>query len=127
MNQAVLMGRLTKDPEVRTTQGGRTIAHYTLAVDRKGDKGETDFIRCVAWEKAAVFAQNYLKKGQRILVSGRIQTGSYQKNGETVYTTDVVVFSQEFADSKTSQAPEPEPEPSGGFSTDVFEALLPWN
>lgn len=104
MNQVIIMGRLTKDPDIRYTQDGRAIAQYTLAVSRRGNDSQADFIRCTAWEKAATFAQKYFRKGQRVLVSGRIQTGSYQnKNGETVYTTDIIVFSQEFADSKDQQ------------------------
>ena len=108
MNKVILMGRLTRDPEVRYSQGERqmAIARYTLAVDRRGrrDAGQdaqADFIRCVAFDRAAEFAEKYFRKGMRVLVSGRIQTGSYQnRDGQTVYTTDVVVEDQEFADSK---------------------------
>ena len=106
MNKVILMGRLTRDPEVRYSQGERAmaIARYTLAVDRryrKAGKAETDFISCVSFGKNAEFAEKYLKKGLKILVSGRIQTGSYvNKDGQKVYTTDVVVEDQEFADSK---------------------------
>jgi len=108
MNRVILMGRLTRDPEVRYSQGERqmAIARYTLAVDRRGrrDAGQdaqADFIRCVAFDRAAEFAEKYFHQGMRVLVSGRIQTGSYQdRDGKTVYTTDVVVEDQEFADSK---------------------------
>lgn len=108
MNKVILMGRLTRDPEVRYSQGERqmAIARYTLAVDRRGrrDAGQdaqADFIRCVAFDRAAEFAEKYFHQGMRVLVSGRIQTGSYQdRDGKTVYTTDVVVEDQEFADSK---------------------------
>lgn len=108
MNKVILMGRLTRDPEVRYSQGERqmAIARYTLAVDRRGrrDAGQdaqADFIRCVAFDRAAEFAEKYFHQGMRVLVTGRIQTGSYQdKDGKTVYTTDVVIEDQEFADSK---------------------------
>lgn len=103
------MGRLTRDPEVRYSQGERSmaIARYTLAVDRRGrrsqDGGEqtADFITCVAFDKAGEFAEKYFRQGMRVLVSGRIQTGSYtNRDGQKVYTTDVIVEEQEFADSK---------------------------
>lgn len=102
------MGRLTRDPEVRYTSGERSmaVARYTLAVDRRGrgnNNGEqtADFINIVAFDKAGEFAERYFRQGMRVLVSGRIQTGSYaNKDGQKVYTTDIVVDSQEFADSK---------------------------
>ena len=107
----ILMGRLTRDPETRYSQGERqmAIARYTLAVDRRGQKNENgqqaDFIRCVAFDKAAEFAEKYFRQGQRVLIEGRIQTGSYQdRDGKTVYTTDVVVEQQEFAESKTDRS-----------------------
>ena len=104
MNKVVLLGRLTKEPDVRQTQVV-TIARYTLAVTRRGKKQEgqqeADFISCVAFGKAGEFAANYLHKGTKICVSGRIQTGSYtRQDGTKVYTTDVVVEDQEFAESK---------------------------
>lgn len=98
------MGRLTKDPDVRYTQGGLGIARYTLAVDRRFKKeGEpdADFIGCVAFGKQAEFAEKYFHQGIKIAITGRIQTGSYtNKDGQKVYTTDVVVENQEFAESK---------------------------
>lgn len=102
------MGRLTRDPEVRYTSGEKSmaVARYTLAVDRRGrgnNSGEqtADFINIVAFDKAGEFAERYFRQGMRVLVSGRIQTGSYtNKEGQKVYTTDIVVDSQEFADSK---------------------------
>lgn len=106
MNRVVLMGRLTRDPEVRQSQAAEsvTIARYTLAVDRRRGKGEeqsADFISCVAFGKAGEFAQKYLHKGSKICVSGRIQTGSYtRQDGSKAYTTDVVVDGQEFAESR---------------------------
>lgn len=104
INNVVLMGRLTKDPDVRYTQGGIGIARYTLAVDRRFKKeGEpdADFIGCVAFGKQAEFAEKYFHHGIKIAITGRIQTGSYtNKDGQKVYTTDVVVENQEFAESK---------------------------
>ena len=108
MNKVILMGRLTRDPDVRYTQGENSmaIARYTLAVDRKFKReGEqtADFISCVCFGKSAEFAEKYFRQGLRITISGRIQTGSYtNKDGNKVYTTDVVVEEQEFADSKGS-------------------------
>ena len=90
MNKAILIGRLTKDPEVRYTQQNQTcIARYTLAVDRI--KEGADFIPCVAFGKGGEFAEKYFRKGMKVAVEGRIQTGSYDKNGQKVYTTDVIV------------------------------------
>ena len=109
MNRVILMGRLTRDPEVRYSQGERSmaIARYTLAVDRRGRRGQegsdqtADFINCVAFDRAGEFAEKYFRQGMRVLVSGRLQTGSYvNKDGQKVYTTDVIVDDQEFADSK---------------------------
>ena len=108
MNRAILMGRLTRDPEVRYSSGERSmaIARYTLAVDRgfkRGDSSEqnADFIPCVAFDKAGEFAERYFRQGMRVLISGRIQTGSYtNKEGQKVYTTEVIIETQEFADSK---------------------------
>jgi single-strand DNA-binding protein len=106
MNKVLLMGRLTRDPDVRYTQGETpmAIARYTLAVDRRTKKdGEAtaDFISCVAFGRSGEFAEKYLKKGTKIAVEGRIQTGSYtNKDGVKVYTTDVIVEGHEFAESK---------------------------
>ena len=106
MNKVILMGRLTRDPEVRYSAGENSmaIARYTLAVDRRFKRdGEAtaDFISCVAFGRAAEFAERYFRQGIRIVVSGRIQTGSYtNRDGNKVYTTDVVVEEQEFAESK---------------------------
>lgn len=103
------IGRLTKDPDVRYSQGEKAmaIARYTLAVDRKFKKdGEqtADFINCVSFGKGGEFAEKYFKKGTKVAIVGRIQTGSYtNKEGQKVYTTDIVVEEQEFAESKSSQ------------------------
>lgn len=111
MNKVIIMGRLTRDPEVRYSTGERSmaIARYTLAVDRRyrrnGAEGEqtADFIPCVAFDRAGEFAEKYFHQGMRVLVTGRIQTGSYtNKEGQRVYTTDIIVEDQEFADSKGS-------------------------
>lgn len=109
MNKVILMGRLTKDPEVRYSQGEQAtaIARYTLAVDRRfrreGDEQTADFIGCVAFGHQGEFAEKYLRKGMKIAVTGRIQTGSYtNRDGQKIYTTDVVVEEQEFAESKSS-------------------------
>lgn len=121
MNKVILMGRLTRDPEVRYSQGERqmAIARYTLAVDRRGSKqGEqsADFINCIAFGKSGEFAEKYLHQGTKIVVTGRIQTGSYtNRDGQKVYTTDVVVEEQEFAESKKNTQPAPEPAPAGGY------------
>ena len=108
MNKAVLMGRLTKDPDVRYTQEAQPmcIARYTLAVDRRGKKDgqqTADFISCVAFGKAGEFTEKYLHKGMKICVAGRIQTGSYtRQDGTKVYTTDVVVEGQEFCEGRSA-------------------------
>lgn len=131
MNKAILMGRLTKDPEVRYSQGERSmaIARYSLAIDRRGRKSQNgneqaaDFINCVAFDRAGEFAEKYFKQGMRVLVTGRIQTGSYtNKDGNKVYTTDIVVEDQEFADSKgtssgntNSNQPASRPTPSSAI------------
>ena len=146
MNKVILMGRLTRDPEVRYSQGEQAtaIARYTLAVDRRGrrdgDQQTADFIPCVAFGKAGEFAERYFRKGTKVLVTGRIQTGSYtNKDGQKVYTTDVIVEEQEFAESKNSGgdnsgfAPADRPSPSSaagdGFMNipDGIDEELPFN
>ena len=110
MNKVILMGRLTRDPEVRYSAGDNAmaVARFSLAVDRRrrangGDEQTSDFINCVSFGRQAEFAEKYLRKGTKLLVTGRIQTGSYtNKDGVKVYTTDVVVEEQEFAESKSS-------------------------
>lgn len=112
MNKVILVGRLTRDPEVRYSQGenAMAIARYTLAVDRRfnrnnGDENTADFIGCVAFGRSGEFAEKYLHKGMKIAVTGRIQTGSYtNKDGVKVYTTDVVVEDHEFVESKNSNS-----------------------
>ena len=110
MNKAILMGRLTRNPDIRYTQGEKPvcIARYTLAVDRRFKRDgeqEADFISCVAFGRQAEFAEKYLQKGTKVVISGRIQTGSYtNREGARVYTTDIVVEEQDFAESKASAA-----------------------
>lgn len=141
MNKVILMGRLTRDPEVRYSQGEQAtaVARYTLAVDRRGRNQENsaDFIQCVAFGKAAEFAERYLHKGTKIVLTGRIQTGSYtNKDGQRVYTTDIVAEDQEFAESKnaessntgdynTQPAPSPQPE-NDGFMAAGDDSELPF-
>lgn len=107
MNSVQLTGRLTRDPEVRYTDGGSTIARFTLAVNRrfKSESGpDADFISCVAFGKTAEFIEKYFTKGRKMDLNGRIQTGSYtNKDGQKVYTTDIVVENVEFGESKASQ------------------------
>ena len=110
MNKVVLMGRLTRDPDVRYSQGETplAIARYTLAVDRRFKRNgeqDADFINCVAFGRTAEFAEKYLKQGTKMVVSGRIQTGSYtNRDGVKVYTTEVVIEEQDFAESKAASS-----------------------
>ena len=153
MNKVILCGRLTKDPEVRYSSGDKqtAIARYNLAVDRRfksqGEEQTADFINCVVFGRGAEFAENYLHQGTKIIAEGRIQTGSYiNKDGKRVYTTDVVVENQEFAESKAvsdanagsfrAAAPSPTPAPAtpvsdagDGFMNipDGIDEELPFN
>ena len=159
MNKVILMGRLTRDPEVRYAQNDQTmaIARFSLAVDRRGrrdgsnDQQTADFINCVAFRNQATFAEKYLHKGTKVLATGRIQTGSYtNKDGQRVYTTDVIVEDLEFAESKNAnggfapagggfaptgdrQPAAPNPDngsaPDGGFMNipDGIDEELPFN
>ena len=124
MNRAVLMGRLTKDPDIRTS-GETTIARFTLAVDRR-KRDEADFISCVAFNKLAEFADKYLKQGTKICAEGRIQTGSYtNRDGQKVYTTDVILDGIEFAESKQAQQPQT-PASQDGFYNPQSEEGIPF-
>ena len=147
MNKVILMGRLTRDPEVRYSQGEQAmaVARYTLAVDRRGrrdgDQQTADFINCVAFGRLGEFAEKYLRKGTKIAIVGHIQTGSYTKaDGSKVYTTDVVVEECEFAESKSASdnhtssfTPIDRPAPSSaagdGFMNipDGIDEELPFN
>lgn len=118
MNRVILMGRLTRDPDVRWTQGqdAKAIARFTLAVDRRiknDNQPSADFISCVAFGKVAEFIEKYINKGTKIVVEGRWQTGSYEKDGAKIYTNDCVIESCEFAESKKSDTTnEPAPQPA---------------
>lgn len=108
MNKVILMGRLARDPDVRTTQGGKSVAQMTLAVDRRrGADGqqEADFLSLVAWEKLADIAGNYLHRGSKILVEGRLQSRSYEaQDGSKRYVTEVVLSNIEFCESRKQEA-----------------------
>ena len=122
MNKVILMGRLTRDPEVRYSQAAEplAIARYTLAVDRRfqrrensGNEQTADFISCVAFGKQGEFAEKYLKQGMKVAITGRIQTGSYtNRDGNKVYTTEVVVGEHEFCESKGASAGQSRPAPA---------------
>ncbi len=152
MNKVILMGRLTRDPDIRYSQGETptAVARYTLAVDRRfkrnNDDQTADFIGCVAFGRSAEFAEKYFRQGLKVIVTGRIQTGSYtNRDGVKVYTTDVVVEDQEFAESKAvsdsnagryQSAPAPAPAPAApasdmgdGFMNipDGIDEELPFN
>ena len=145
MNKLVLMGRLTRNPDVRYSQGEKAtcVARYTLAVNRRfrrDGEQDADFINCVAFGRQGEFAEKYFRKGIKIAITGRIQTGSYtNKDGQRVYTTDVVVEEQEFAESKSASesnagfAPAERPAPSSaagdGFMNipDGIDEELPFN
>jgi single-strand DNA-binding protein len=136
MNRVILCGRLTKDAEITYTQGNNmAVARLTLAVDRRfKQEGQptADFIRCIAFGKTAEFFERFGHKGTKFLIEGRIQTGSYtNKDGQKVYTTDVVVENTEFCDSKNSSgsSAEPQPKPDDGFMNipDGIGEELPFN
>ena len=132
MNKVILMGRITRDAEIRYTQGEKStaIARFSLAVDRRfkkdNDEQNTDFISCIAFGKIAEFLEKFGRKGTKFVVDGRIQTGSYNnKEGQKVYTTDVVVENIEFAESKNSSGSggstnQPAPAPSSSSAGDGF-------
>lgn len=142
MNKVILMGRLTRDPEVRYSQGDNAtaIARFTLAVDRRikrDNEASVDYINCVSFGRSAEFVEKYFHKGTKIVIAGRIQTGSYtNKDGQKVYTTDIVIEEQDFAESKAAsqqnnsgnaqnasnnqqaQQPKPQTSPDGFMSAD---------
>lgn len=105
MNTVILMGRTTRDADIRQSAGEKpmTIARFNLAVDRRGKDNGTDFINMVAFGKTAEIVEKYVTKGKKIVVRGHIQTGSYEKDGKKIYTTDVVAEEVEFAESKKTQ------------------------
>lgn len=107
MNKWCGTGRMTKDADIRSA-GETTVGHFTLAVDRRFKKGEADFITCVAFGKTAEWFEKYTHKGMKLEIVGRIQTGSYEKNGVKIYTTDIVVEEANFAESKKSGEEKPQ-------------------
>lgn len=138
MNRVTLIGRLTRDPDVKYTQGIQpmVVAHYTLAVDRpyaKDREQTADFINCVAFGKNGEFAKNYLHKGTKIAIEGRIQTGSYtDKEGRKVYTTDIVVEHHEFCESRGNgnggnNQPAPDADGFTNIPDNVDSDILPFN
>lgn len=146
MNKVLLRGRAVRDPEIRYTQGPNStaVARYTLAVDRRysgpDGKREADFISCVAFGKAAEFCERYVHKGTALCICGRLQTGNYtNKDGQKVYTTDVIVEEQEFSESRaaaerSASAPASTPEDNGPVGDGWMEIpegvdseLLPFN
>lgn len=130
MNKVILIGRLTADPETMTAQSGTVIARYRLAVDRqfkKDGQPTADFISCVAFGKNAEFAGKYLQKGTKIAVEGKIQTGSYEKDGVKHYTTDIVVDHHEFCESKKAASDSGYAATSQGFTEiDDSDGELPF-
>ena len=149
MNKVILIGRLTRDPEVRYGQNNNAVARFSLAVDRSfkrdGDP-DADFINCVAFGKTGEFMEHYFKKGMKAVIEGRIQTGSYtNKDGQKVYTTDVVAERVEFGESKNASgnngggnsfngggytpAPEASQDAASGFMNipDGIDEELPFN
>lgn len=132
MNKVILIGRLTRDPDVRYAQDGKAFARYTLAVNRIRREDPADFISCVTFGKNAEFVEKYLHQGSKIAVIGRIQTGSYtNREGQKIYTTDVVVEQHEFAESKSQgRQQDPLPTPDDGFVNvpdGVEDEGLPFN
>lgn len=138
MNKVILIGRVVRDAEIRYSQGANTtcVARYTLAVDRKfKQEGQptADFINCIAFGKLGEFAEKYLRQGIKIAVTGRIQTGSYtNKDGQKIYTTDVVVEEQEFCESKSQSNSQPQPAQSNDNSwlsipDNLDDSSLPFN
>lgn len=130
MNKWIGIGRLCKEPEITTAQNGTIVAKYRLAVNRdfkRDGQPEADFLNCIAFGKGAEFAQKYLRKGVKIAVEGRIQTGSYDKDGVRHYTTDIVVDRHEFCESKGSgeNAPAAAPEEAKGYE-EVTDEDLPF-
>lgn len=121
MNYVSLLGRLTKDPEVKQTSTGKSYCRFSIAVKREFVKDGVDFINCIAWDKRADFIANYFSKGQRILIQGRIQTGSYEVNGEKRSTTDIVVEKTDFIESQNTQS---EKTSFNNYNDDMDDSLV---
>lgn len=126
MNKVMLIGRLTKDPELRYTQGGTAVASFTIAVDRRFSKEkEADFINCVAWQKTAEFISQYFRKGSKIVVEGRLQTRSYEvEDGSRRWATEVVVEQCEFADSKAKNENNSATGASGALEAEAYDVAF---
>ena len=138
MNKVILTGRFTRDPEIKYTNDGTSIARFSIAVNRRfvkeGSDQKADFLNCIAFGRSAEFIEKYFSKGMKADLSGRMQTGSYtNRDGQKVYTTDVVVDEQEFVESKKNTQPAPEPAPAGGYEgfmnipDNVEDEGLPFN
>ena len=134
MNKIIMIGRLTKDPEVKKTQSNKTVANFTVAINDKFNKDKTDFINCVAWEKTADYLGNYVKKGNLIAVEGRISTRNYDgSDGKKVYITEVVCESVQGLERNDQPKPSNEPkpwqtykEPVNDYPIDIEEGVLPF-
>lgn len=126
MNKVMLIGRLTKDPELRYTQGGTAVASFTIAVDRRFSKDkEADFINCVAWQKTAEFISQYFHKGSKIVVEGRLQTRSYDaEDGSRRFVTEVVVEQSEFGDSKAKSENNSATGASGALEAEAYDVVF---
>ena len=119
MNKAQLIGRVTKDIELRQTQSGLSVTKFTIAVNRRKKDDGADFINCTAWSKTAEIMEKYVHKGDKIGIVGRIQTGSYEKDGHKVYTTEVVVEELEFLEKKdAANTTEPKTDADGFVTPD---------
>lgn len=130
LNRSILIGRLTRDPELRYTPGGVAVTKFTLAVNRnfknKDGKQEADFINITTWRNLAENCANFLRKGSLICVDGRIQTGKYEKDGRTAYTFDVVAEDVRFLDTKSSQTKGKDPFHDAGQTIDISDDDLPF-
>ena len=115
MNNVQLIGRLTKDIDLRYTQNDKAVGRFTLAVNRMRKEDGADFISCKVWNKRAEVMEKYIKKGHRVAITGRIETGSYERDGHTVYTTEIVVDDFEFLEQRHQQS---EPDPDGYMPVD---------
>lgn len=125
MNRAIIMGNLTDDPRIRRTATGKAVADFTVAVGRMSEG--TDFINVIAWEKKAEFAKNYMHKGMRFLVEGRIQTGSYEKDGKKFKTFDIIADSIEFCERKKADE-QPRENPTDFVSVpEGIDEEIPFN
>lgn len=135
MNKVILKGRLTRDPEIRYTAGAeqKSVAKFTIAVDRrkKDENSQADFIPCVCFGKTAEMIEKYFRKGQEILLEGRWQTGSFEKDGKKFYTNDCILDHVYFCGKKSnsSDSTEPQQDPNDGFVSipEGIDEELPFN